>query len=133
MGTLYRPSVCRHSDTEHKHYDVVLTPVPKVPINPHEQLQKIAQKVGGRTAGDVITALLAAQGNGINLAIYGVDYIHTELLPLCQDCERDNTGAPSIGWDYVVNGTVSNLHVQPGGTLLARICHYGKRSCLDAS
>lgn len=96
---IYRPSVCRQTADTHIHYSLVLveSPLPDIP-NKH-LLRRLASKVGGQTAGQVIQNLLEKRDIGFDINQYGVDYIKIESLPSFQVCHKGEVESPSVDWD----------------------------------
>jgi hypothetical protein len=90
-------SVCKQTATEHVHYELRL-------LNPSEfattldVLRRLANVVGGQTAGQVILHLQDKINDGFDLNVYGIDYLKIVTIPLHQLCYKAETTS-SIDWD----------------------------------
>ena len=89
-----------------------------------ERIQEIGRKVGGRTAGQVVEAVLAQKSIGFNLNVYGIDYIQKESLPLWEICHKGEANSPSIDWDKLLYGAIAAPATTPvKDTPVAHIRH----------
>jgi hypothetical protein len=129
MNTIYRPSVCHQTADEHVHYDVILDKPPSLDSTSQLLLRNLSAKVGGRTAGQIISLLLEKRELGIDLSRYGINYIKKEIIPTSQVCHKGELESPSIDWnenlysDAVVPPTTPPAHV-----LVGRVNHSVKTS-----
>ncbi len=122
--TIYRPSVCRQTESEHIHYNIVLLRSPSKDATNEDLLRKLSNKVGGQTASQLITILLEKRDLGIDLNLYGIDYIKTEVLPDHQVCHKGEVGSPSIDWDTWLFVTYQEPSPRPpANPKVARIRH----------
>lgn len=87
-------SVCKQTATEHTHYEIVLVRPSKFATTLNV-LRTLANKVGGQTAGQVVTHLLEKP----DPSLYGVDYIKVVRVPAYQICSKETSAAPSLDWE----------------------------------
>lgn len=122
---IYRPSICRQTSDLHTHYNIVLSKVPLINDQDIDLIRKMAAKVGGRTAGQVVELLIEKRGLGFNLSLYGIEFIDKETVPLYQVCYKNGVESPSIDWDTMLfTPVVETPNVAPtSGPKVGRIRH----------
>ncbi len=119
--TIYRPSVCHQADGIHTHYNIILIKHPSPDTTNEDLLRKLAGKVGGRTAGQVIERLLEKREY---LYRYGIDYIKVETLPTYQICHKGENESPAVDWDVrLFSPYVDAPPPPPGNPQVGRIRH----------
>ncbi len=104
LKNFYRPSVCRQNNVVHTHYDILMLKPDDLTTN-LIQLQQLSRKIGGETAGQVITLLLELIGEKFDLSIYGIDRLHVENLPLYEVCHKGESDSPTLDWDLFLFDT----------------------------
>ncbi len=110
----YQPSVCRQTSTVHTHYNIILfKQQPFRVLSNLDALQNLARRVGGQTAGEVVTALLYRLSVGWSLHCLGVEYLNTEQLPLSSHCHTGEVGSPASGWDRPLFVPFQHITVPP--------------------
>ncbi len=96
----YRPSVCHQTDTEHTHYNIILIKPPAPARRNLDILRNLASKFGGQTAGQLIEAIQYRKSIGIDLSIYGIDFLQIETIPSYQICHKGENESPAIDWNF---------------------------------
>lgn len=124
MVTSYSPSVCRQDADSHTHYNIVLIVAaskPQMIQTDRALLTKLAQKLGARTAGGVVTAILEKRSLGVNLTQYGIDYMTKETIPTHQICHKSEQDSPSVDWEENLFVPVQEVEIPPPGN--AKVAH----------
>lgn len=120
----YSPSVCRQDADSHTHYNIVLVVAaskPHTPQSDRDLLTKLAQKLGARTAGGVVTAIQEKRSLGVDLTQYGIDYMTKETIPTYQVCHKSEIDSPSVDWDENLFVPVQEVEIPPPGN--AKVAH----------
>lgn len=121
-NVVYKPSVCHQTGDSHIHYDIILVTPPLADSTNEDILRRLANKVGGSTAGQLVSLLLEQPPTDLHM--YGIDYIKIETLPIYQICHKGEIESPAVDWDAFLFVPVQNVApVPPAHVQVAHIRH----------